>query len=178
MSQNDNGISIRFSSRNSSPKNSIELPPSDSTLEHKGSEYTSEEVNRAGVELVKKVAGEGNALTAGSISRSWGYGQKSKAVVQEEFRKQAKIFVENDMDLIICEVTNKYAIKISQEITYSSSFILQFFDYVEEAEWAIEVCTEFDLPIAATMAIGPQGDWGNVSAGDCAGRRFNRTFLA
>ena len=29
---------------------------------------------------------------------------------------------------------------------------------------------EFDLPIAATMAIGPQGDWGNVSAADCAVR--------
>ena len=77
---------------------------SDSTLEHKGSKYTSEEVNQAGVKLVKKVAAEGNALIAGSISRSWGYGSKGKDVVQEEFRKQAKIFAENNMHFIICEV--------------------------------------------------------------------------
>ena len=79
---------------------------SDSTLEQKGSRYTSEEINQAGVELVKKVAAEGDALTAGSISRSWGYGKKGKAEVQEEFRKQAKIFVENNIDFIICEVSN------------------------------------------------------------------------
>ena len=46
----------------------------------------------------------------------------------------------------------------------------QFFDHVEEIEWAIEVCKEFDLPIAANMTVGPLGDLDNVSAADCAVR--------
>ena len=47
---------------------------------------------------------------------------------------------------------------------------MQFFDHVEECEWAIEVCKEFNLPIAATMTIGPDGDLDNVSPADCAVR--------
>ena len=46
----------------------------------------------------------------------------------------------------------------------------QFFDHVEECEWAIEVCAEFGLPIAATLTVGPMGDLDNVSAADCAVR--------
>ena len=63
----------------------------------------------------------------------------------------------------------QYSINISAENNLSL-FKQQFFDYIEEAEWAIEVCKEFHLPIASTMAIGPGGDWGNVSAADCAVR--------
>ena len=48
--------------------------------------------------------------------------------------------------------------------------IFQFFDHIEECEWAIEVCMEFSLPIAATMTIGTQGDLDDVSPADCAVR--------
>lgn len=37
-------------------------------------------------------------------------------------------------------------------------------------EWAIEVCKETKLPVAATMCIGPEGDLHGVSAADCAVR--------
>ena len=55
--------------------------------------------------------------------------------------------------------------------------ISQFFDQIEECEWAIEVCAEFGLPIAATMTVGPMGDLGNVSAADCAVRMAKGLFL-
>ncbi len=37
-------------------------------------------------------------------------------------------------------------------------------------EWAIEVCKEFGLPVAATMCISTEGDHNNVSAAECAVR--------
>ncbi len=37
-------------------------------------------------------------------------------------------------------------------------------------EWAIEVCREFDKPVAASMCIGPEGDMHGVSAAECAVR--------
>ena len=37
-------------------------------------------------------------------------------------------------------------------------------------EWAVEVALEFGLPVAATMCIGPGGDEGGVSVGECAVR--------
>ena len=37
-------------------------------------------------------------------------------------------------------------------------------------EWAIEVCKETNLPIAASMCIGPEGDLHGVSAAECAVR--------
>ena len=41
----------------------------DSKLSERGCKSTGAEINRAGVELVKRVAAEGDALTAGSLSR-------------------------------------------------------------------------------------------------------------
>ena len=35
-------------------------------------------------------------------------------------------------------------------------------------EWAIEVAQEFNLPVAATMCMGPCGDENGVSVGECA----------
>ena len=37
-------------------------------------------------------------------------------------------------------------------------------------EWAIEVCKETGLPIAASMCIGPEGDLHGVSNAECAVR--------
>ena len=48
--------------------------------------------------------------------------------------------------------------------------VCQYFEYVEEMEWAIEVAVTSCLPVAATMCIGPEGDMHGVSAGDCAVR--------
>ncbi len=46
----------------------------------------------------------------------------------------------------------------------------QYFEHIEEMEWAIEVCLEAGKPVAASMCIGPEGDLHGVSAGECAVR--------
>jgi hypothetical protein len=46
----------------------------------------------------------------------------------------------------------------------------QYFEHIEEMEWAIEVALETGMPVAATMCIGPEGDMHGVSAGECGVR--------
>lgn len=46
----------------------------------------------------------------------------------------------------------------------------QYFEHVEEAEWAVEVLKATGKPVAATLCIGPEGDLNGVSPGDCAVR--------
>lgn len=111
--------------------------------------YTGQAINQAACDIAKQVAAEGDALVAGGISQTPTYlSGKGKASVQAEFRKQVDVFVKNGMDFLICE----------------------YFEHVEEIEWAIEVCKATSLPVAATMCIGPDGDLHGVSAGDCAVR--------
>ena len=47
---------------------------------------------------------------------------------------------------------------------------VQYFEYIEEMEWAIEECVRSGLPVAASMCIGPAGDLHGVSAGECSVR--------
>ena len=47
---------------------------------------------------------------------------------------------------------------------------LQYFEHVEEAEWAVQVLKASGKPVAANMCIGPEGDMHGVSAGECAVR--------
>ena len=49
-------------------------------------------------------------------------------------------------------------------------YCCQFFLHVEECVWAIEVCREFDLPVAAMITVGPLGDFHDVPPGECAVR--------
>ena len=35
---------------------------------------------------------------------------------------------------------------------------VQYFEYIEEMEWAIELALSYNKPVAATMCIGPGGD--------------------
>ena len=55
-------------------------------------------------------------------------------------------------------------------VSPSSTECVQYFEYIEEMEWAIEECVRSGLPVASSMCVGPQGDVGGVSAGDCAVR--------
>ena len=59
--------------------------------------------NRSAMEIVRKVAAEGDALTAASLNRE-GL-EMGKTEAQENFRRQAKIFIEGEIDFIICEVS-------------------------------------------------------------------------
>jgi len=106
-----------------------------------------ERINRAAAKIAKEVANEGGALTLGGISQCPTYlSGGTKTAVQAEFRKQTKVFVEEGLDFLLCE----------------------YFEHIEEMEWAIEECRKTPLPVAATMCIGPEGDLHGVSAAECA----------
>ena len=45
---------------------------------------------------------------------------------------------------------------------------IQFFFYVEEAEWAVEELKTTGKPVAITLGIGPSGDRAGVPTGECA----------
>lgn len=51
--------------------------------------------------------------------------------------------------------------------------VLQYFEHVEEAEWAVQVLKTTGKPVAASLCIGPDGDLNRVSPGDCAVRLVN-----
>ena len=85
---------------------------SDDKLDNRGnaanSKYTGAAINKRAAELAKKVADEGDALTLGGISQCPTYlNDFGKEAVQEEFRKQIKVFVEAGLDFLLCEVTLK-----------------------------------------------------------------------
>lgn len=46
----------------------------------------------------------------------------------------------------------------------------QYFEHVEEAEWAVQVLKGTGKAVAASLCIGPEGDLNGVSPGDCAVR--------
>ncbi|XP_022246007.1 betaine--homocysteine S-methyltransferase 1-like isoform X2 [Limulus polyphemus] len=124
---------------------------SDDKLANRGNEagkkFTGRDINNAACKLAREVAEEGDCLVAGGLSQTPTYlSGKNKGEVQEEFRKQVKVFTENGVDFLICE----------------------YFEHVEEIVWAIEVCKEAKLPVAANMCIGPEGDLHHTSCGECA----------
>jgi betaine-homocysteine S-methyltransferase len=121
-----------------------------------GTTHSVEKINKEAANLALKAA-ENDALTAGGISQSPSYlNNEGKDKVKNEFKKQLKQF--RDLDFFICE----------------------YFEHIEEMEWAIQACKEIiseeikeGLPkkaICATMCIGPDGDLHGVNASDCAVR--------
>lgn len=66
--------------------------------------------------------------------------------MQTQFKIQLDQFVENKVDFIICE----------------------YFEHVEEMEWAIEESLKTGMVVAANMCIGPEGDLHGVPADECA----------
>ena len=82
---------------------------SDDKLDNRGNlagqKYTGNAINKRASELAKKVADEGGALTLGGICQCPSYlSNVGKEAVQEEFRKQIKVFVEAGLDFLLCEV--------------------------------------------------------------------------
>jgi len=118
-------------------------------LDKDGKPIGVKEVNRAATSIAKEVAAEGGALTLGSLSQTPSYlAGKGKAVVQAEFAKQVSVFVEAELDFLLAE----------------------YFEHIEEMEWAIEAMTGTGKVVAATMCIGPEGDLSGVTAEECAVR--------
>ncbi|XP_037787975.1 betaine--homocysteine S-methyltransferase 1-like [Penaeus monodon] len=114
-----------------------------------GKNYTCSQINDSACSIAHEVAKEGDVLVAGSVTQCPSYTEGlGKEAVQANIKTQMKSFVKNNVDFIIAE----------------------FFMYVEEIEWVIEELLKSGLPVAATMCIGPEGDYAGVSAGQCAVR--------
>ncbi|XP_014680757.1 PREDICTED: betaine--homocysteine S-methyltransferase 1-like [Priapulus caudatus] len=129
---------------------------SDDKLQNRGcaanATHSGAAINQAACNLSREVANEGDALVAGGVSQTPSYlSGKNKEECQKEFRKQMDVFVKNEVDFIICE----------------------YFEHVEEAEWAIAVAKETQLPVAANLCIGPDGDVHGISCEECAVRMAN-----
>uniref|UniRef100_A0A3Q3GQE6 Betaine-homocysteine methyltransferase n=1 Tax=Kryptolebias marmoratus TaxID=37003 RepID=A0A3Q3GQE6_KRYMA len=102
--------------------------------------------NRA-CDLAREVANEGDALVAGGVSQTPSFlSGKSEEDVKALFKKQIDVYVQKNVDFLIAE----------------------YFEHVEEAEWAVQVLKTTGKPVAATLCIGPEGDLNGVSPGDCA----------
>ncbi|XP_076332396.1 betaine--homocysteine S-methyltransferase 1-like isoform X2 [Tachypleus tridentatus] len=124
---------------------------SESNLKYRGNEagenFSEDEINNEACKLAREVSEEGDCLVAGGFAQHPNYQPgTNKKKVQEDFRKQVDVFVENGVDFLICE----------------------YFENIEEIIWAIEVCKETKLPVAANMCIGPEGDVNHISCGECA----------
>jgi betaine-homocysteine S-methyltransferase len=109
-------------------------------------------INEAACNLAREVANEreGNpALVAGGLSQTPTYLKtRDEAQVKAEFRKQCEVF-KGRVDFMIVE----------------------YFEHVEECVWAIQTCKEIlNMPVAATLCIGPDGDLNDINVGDCAVR--------
>lgn len=106
-------------------------------------------INRAACKLAREVADEGDALVAGGVCQTPAYlSGKGKEAVQAQLRKQLEVFVSENVDFLIAE----------------------YYEHIEEMEWAIETLKESGKPICANMCIGPEGDMHGNSAGECAVR--------
>lgn len=46
----------------------------------------------------------------------------------------------------------------------------QYFEHVEEAEWAVESCKATGKPTAVSLCIGPEGDLHGIPTGECGVR--------
>lgn len=103
---------------------------------------------------------------------------KSDKEVKAIFKKQLDVFTKKNVDFLIAEVEIKLLRKQNTSICWidvddrdlTESFVLQYFEHVEEAVWAVEVLKESGKPVAASLCIGPDGDMHGNSPGDCAAK--------
>ncbi|CAJ1070445.1 betaine--homocysteine S-methyltransferase 1 [Xyrichtys novacula] len=124
---------------------------SDDKLQNRGNQTThsGQKINEDACDLAREVANEGHALVAGGVSQTPSYlSCKSEDEVKGIFKKQLDVFINKKVDFLIAE----------------------YFEHVEEAEWAVQVLKTTGMPVAATLCIGPEGDLNGVSPGECAVR--------
>jgi betaine-homocysteine S-methyltransferase len=127
---------------------------SDDKLKNRGNEasakYSCKGINNEACKIAREVAQEGkNVMVAGGICQTPTYlSGASKEDCQKMFEEQLDCFVANGVDFMIAE----------------------YFEHVEECEWAIESCLKTGLPVCANMCIGPEGDLHGNSVAQCAER--------
>lgn len=124
---------------------------SEDKLANRGNEaaakYGVHAINKEGCRLANEAADEFGGLVAGGICQTPSFlSGKGKAAVQDEFHKQCRAFKEGGVDFLIAE----------------------YYEHVQEMEWAIEVAKQYDMPVAAFMCINKHGDMHGTSAAECA----------
>jgi len=124
---------------------------SEDKLSNRGNDAASKHgvggINKAACDLAHEVANEGDALVAAGICQTPTYlSGLGKEATQKEFKKQVDVFVKENVDFLLAE----------------------YYEHIEEMEWAIESLKTSGLPVCASMCIGPEGDLHGVSAGECA----------
>jgi len=125
----------------------------DDKLENRGNKanetFGGANINQAACDLAREVANEGDALVLGGVCQTPTYlSGKGKAAVQKEFEKQVQVFKDNKVDFLLAE----------------------YFEHVEEAEWAVEELKKSGLPVACSLCIGHEGDLHGVSTSECGVR--------
>jgi len=131
---------------------------SDDKLSNRGNDasekFTCKGINQNACKLAREVAEEGvkqgqPVMVAGGICQTPTYlSGATKAECQKMFMEQLDCFKANNVDFMIAE----------------------YFEHVEECEWAIESCLTLGIPVAANMCIGPDGDLHGNSCEECAVR--------
>lgn len=125
---------------------------SDDKLSNRGNDaskkFTCRGINNAAVEIAREVSDEGeNVMVAGGVCQTPTYLSGSgKEECQRIFQDQLDCFVEKGCDFMIAE----------------------YFEHIEECEWAIEQCLKTGKPVAANMCIGPEGDLHGNTVEQCA----------
>jgi len=126
---------------------------SDDKLSNRGNTASNEHgctsINQAACKIAREVANEGDALVLGGVCQTPTYlSGLGKEKVQAEFKKQCDAFVAEKVDFLLAE----------------------YFEHIEEMEWAIEVLKATGLPVAASMCIGPEGELHGASTAECGAR--------
>jgi betaine-homocysteine S-methyltransferase len=112
-----------------------------------------DEINRAAVQIARKVADEGDALVAGNLSLTWMYDPAepgSAERVRALFDRQLEVQMGVGIDLVVCET----------------------FSWLGEALLSVERAKRTGLPVVATMSyeqLEPRSYEG-VTVSDCARR--------
>jgi betaine-homocysteine S-methyltransferase len=111
-----------------------------------------DEINRAAVQVARKVAAEGDALVAGGLSLTWAYDPSdpgSADHVRALFDRQLEVMTDAGIDLVIGET----------------------FTWLGEALIALERARQTGLPTVITMSFEKDGRaYEGDSPGDCARR--------
>jgi len=116
-----------------------------------GERWTCKGINEKACEIAREMASEGEGvMVAGGICQTPTFlSGGTKQSCKEVFRQQLEVFKAKGVDFMIAE----------------------YFEHVEEAEWAVQACFEAGFKtVAANMCIGPLGDLHGNSTEECARR--------
>jgi len=120
-----------------------------------GERWTCKGINEKACEIARDMANEGaGVMVAGGICQTPTFlSGGTKESCKKVFQEQLEVFKNKGVDFMIAE----------------------YFEHVEEAEWAVQACFEAGFKtVAVNMCIGPLGDLHGNSTEECA-RRLSET---